>query len=290
MTARPRILLFAYSEVGAVCLDALLENGANVIAVYTHKDDPNEEIWFRSVKKIAEKNNIPVRTPEKLGDTDIKEIKRFAPDLIFSFYYRAMIAESILHIPILGSYNIHGSLLPKYRGRACVNWAVLNGETETGATLHEMTKYADKGDIIAQKTVTISFEDTAHDVFLKVANASRDILIASLRSLEMGNAKKTPQNEALATKYGRRRAEDGEIDWSKPAVEIYNLIRAVTHPFPGAFTSWGNKKTFIWGAKPEKGEGKPGEILSTEPFLIGTGDGILRITSFQPEGEAERNA
>lgn len=290
MTARPRILLFAYSEVGAVCLDALLENGANVIAVYTHKDDPNEEIWFRSVQKIAEKNNIPVRTPEKLGDADIEEIKRFAPDLIFSFYYRAMIADNILNIPILGSYNIHGSLLPKYRGRACVNWAVLNGETETGATLHEMTKYADEGDIITQKTVTISFEDTAHDVFLKVADASRDILIASLKDLEIGNAKKTPQNEALATKFGRRTAKDGEIDWSKPAVEIYNLIRAVTHPFPGAFTTWENKKTFIWSAMPEKGEGEPGKILSTEPLLVGTGDGILRITSFQPEGEAERDA
>ncbi|MFA7628870.1 MAG: formyltransferase [Candidatus Dojkabacteria bacterium] len=290
MNSRPKVLVFAYSEVGSVCLEALLKDGANVVAVYTHEDDPNEEIWFRSVKKIAEKNKIPVRTPNKLESSDIEEIKTFEPELILSFYYRAMIPKSVLDIPRLGAYNVHGALLPKYRGRACVNWAVINGETETGSTLHVMTEFADRGNIISQKTVPILFEDTGHDVFMKIVDASRDIVMASLHSLETGTAKHTLQNEFEATKYGRRRPEDGKIDWNKSAVEIYNLIRSVTHPFPGAFTEWEDKKVFIWKALPEEGEGKPGEIVSRKPMLVGTGKGLLRIIKLQPEGELERDA
>jgi methionyl-tRNA formyltransferase len=155
---------------------AAIKDGANVAIVYTHEDDPSEEIWFRSVKKIAEKNNIPVRTPAKIGAPEIEELRQIAPELVFSFYYRAMIPKEVLDIPRLGAYNIHGALLPKYRGRACVNWAVLNGEKETGATLHVMTEFADRGDIIAQKAVPIDLKDTAYDVFMKVTWAARDIL------------------------------------------------------------------------------------------------------------------
>lgn len=286
---RPRILLFAYSEVGSLCIEALIRDGANIAAVYTHEDDPNEEIWFRSVKEIAEEAGIPVFTPAKITEKDIEDIKTLAPELILSFYYRAMIPKEVLDIPRLGAYNIHGALLPKYRGRACVNWAVINGEKETGATLHVMTEFADRGDIIDAQKVPILFEDTAHDVFIKVAHAARDILVRSLRGLESGTAKRTPQDEALATKFGRRGPEDGKIDWNKSAVEIYNLIRAVTHPFPGAFTCIGGKKTYIWKALPLEGNGTPGETVSEQPMLIGTGCGLLQILTLQPEGEPERN-
>jgi methionyl-tRNA formyltransferase len=290
MTTRPKLALFAYSEVGCVCLEELLKDSANVAIVYTHEDDPNEEIWFRSVKKIAEKNNIPVRTPAKIGAPEIEELRQIAPELVFSFYYRAMIPKEVLDIPRLGAYNIHGALLPKYRGRACVNWAVLNGEKETGATLHVMTEFADRGDIIAQKAVPIDLKDTAYDVFMKVTWAARDILAASLHDLEAGTAKRTPQDESQATKFGRRRPEDGHIDWNKPAAEIYNLVRAVTHPFPGAFTESGGKKVFIWKALPEEGSGEPGKKVSEHPLLIGTGSGLLHILRLQPEGESERDA
>lgn len=289
MNNRPRTAIFAYSEVGSVCLEQLLKDGANIVMVFTHQDDPDEEVWFRSVKEIAEKNGIPVRTPAKIDKTEIEELRKVGPELIFSFYYRAMIPKEVLELPRLGAYNIHGALLPKYRGRACVNWAVLNGETETGATLHVMTEFADRGDIIARKSVAIRFEDTAQDVFLKVVGASRDILFSSLRDIESGTAKRTPQDESLATKFGKRRPEDGEIDWNKSAIEIYNLVRAVTHPFPGAFTHWGGKKTYIWKAFPEDGIAKPGEIVSRRPMLIGTGNGLLKVLKIQPEGEPERD-
>ncbi len=288
--SRPRIAVFAYSEVGSACLEDLIRDGANVAVVYTHEDDPKEEIWFRSVKQTALDSSIEVRAPSKIDADEINRLREIAPDLIFSFYYRAMIPKEVLDIPKLGAYNIHGALLPKYRGRACINWAVINGEKETGATLHVMTESADRGDIIAQKAAPIEFEDTAHDVFLKVTEAAREILMSSLPSLENGTAKRYPQDESKATKFGRRRPEDGEIDWNKSAEEIYNLVRALTHPFPGAFTYWDCKKYFIWKALPAEGTFEPGKIRSESPMLVGTGRGLLRILRIQPEGEPERDA
>ena len=288
--SRPRLVLFAYSEVGAICLEELIKDGANIALVFTHEDDPSEQIWFRSVKKIAQKNNIPVRTPKKIDETELAVMKEAGPELVFSFYYRAMIPKAVLEMPRLGAYNIHGALLPKYRGRACVNWAVLNGEKETGATLHVMTEFADRGDIIAQKAVIIAFEDTGYDVFMKVARAARDILVASLPALEAGTAARTPQDESKATKFGRRRPEDGRIDWNKSAVEIYNLVRAVTHPFPGAFTERDGNKLYIWKSLPEEGCGEAGAVVSARPLVYGTGKGLLRVLRIQPEGETERDA
>ena len=287
---RPRIAVFAYSQVGSACLEDLIRDGANVAVVYTHEDDPKEEIWFRSVKRTALDSSIEVRTPAKIDSDEISRLREIAPDLIFSFYYRAMIPKEALDIPKLGAYNIHGALLPKYRGRACVNWAVINGERETGATLHVMTEFADRGDIIAQKAVPIEFEDTAHNVFLKVTEASREILMSTLPSLEMGTAKRYPQDESEATKFGRRRPEDGEIDWNRSADEIYNFVRALTHPFPGAFTNWEGKKFFIWKALPAEGIFEPGKIKSESPMLVGTGSGLLRVLRIQPEGGPERDA
>lgn len=293
-TDRPRTAVFAYSEVGSVCLEYLINDGANVAIVFTHEDDPGEEIWFRSVKRIAAENGIPVRTPAKIDAAELDALRSASPELVFSFYYRAMIPAEALKMPRLGAYNIHGALLPKYRGRACVNWAVLNGETETGATLHVMTERADRGDIIAQQAVPILFEDTAHDVFMKVVGASHDVLASSLASLEAGCARRTPQDESRATKFGRRTPDDGKIDWNKTAVEVYNLIRAVTHPFPGAFTHIDGKKVFIWKALPLPDEKQfdgaaAGGVLSTSPFLIKCGDGVLRALTIQADGETERN-
>ncbi|MDO4988013.1 MAG: formyltransferase [Synergistes sp.] len=278
---KPRIVVFAYSEVGALCLEELVRAKSNIVCVFTHEDDPDEEIWFRSVKKIAEDNNIPVRTPKRLNDDEVKYFLSLDPELVLSFYYRALIPKPVLDAPRLGSFNIHGALLPKYRGRACVNWAVLNGETKTGATLHVMTEKADRGDIAAQKEVEISFTDTAHDVFMKVAYAARDIIADNISALEEGKVSLTPQDESQATYFGRRRPEDGRIDWNKNAVEVYNLIRAVTHPFPGAFTDIDGKRYYIWRAEPTEGTAKPAEVVSRSPLLIGTGGGLLKVLEIE---------
>ncbi len=287
--SKPAILVFAYHNVGHACLYALIQNDENIIAVITHKDNPDEEIWFRSVAGLAKKYGIPVYTPESVNTPAwIEQVRSWEPDLIFSFYYRNMIAEEILRIPRLGAFNMHGSLLPKYRGRVPINWAILNGEKETGVTLHHMVKKADAGDIVDQEAVPIGPEDTAQEVFDKCVTAARLVLERQLPDLTSGSAPRRPQDEAQATYFGGRKPEDGRIDWTKSAESIYNLVRAVTQPYPGAFTFAGGKKLFIWWAKPASGSGgKPGEVLSLDPLLVATGSGSLELVNWEWDDEEE---
>jgi methionyl-tRNA formyltransferase len=286
---KPAILVFAYHDVGYECLDALIQNDEYIIAVITHVDNPNEEIWFRSVAGLAKKYGIPVYSPESVNTPAwIEQIRTWEPDLIFSFYYRNMIKEEILAVPRLGAFNMHGSLLPKYRGRVPINWAVLNGEKETGVTLHHMVKKADAGDIVDQEKVPIGPEDTAQDVFSKCVAAARLVLTRQLEALTRGVAPRRAQDESQATYFGGRKPEDGRIDWTMDAEKIYNLIRAVTQPYPGAFTEAGGKKLFIWWAKPAGGSGAPGQVLSLDPLRVGTGNGSLEIINMEWEDEEER--
>jgi methionyl-tRNA formyltransferase len=292
MRDRPSILVFAYHNVGYECLDTLIARGEFVNGVFTHEDDSKEEIWFRSVAALARRHHIPVYTPESVNTPVWKaRIREMSPDLIFSFYYRNMISGEILAIPRLGAFNMHGSLLPKYRGRVPINWAVLNGEKETGVTLHHMVKRADAGDIVDQEAVSIGPEDTALDVFTKVTVASRNVLERQLDGIKAGTAPRRKQDESQATSFGGRRPEDGRIDWTESAERIYNLIRAVTHPYPGAFTEVNGKRLFIWQAKPlGRGEGRSGAVLSIEPLRVATGSGSLEITRYQWEGDHEESA
>lgn len=286
---KPAILVFAYHDVGYECLDALIQNDEYVLAVITHKDDPDEEIWFRSVAGLAKKYGIPVHTPETVNTPDwIARIRSWGPDLIFSFYYRNMISEEILGMPRLGAFNMHGSLLPKYRGRAPINWAILRGEKETGVTLHHMVKRADAGDIVDQERVPISPEDTARDVFGKCAKAARLVLERRLDELTAGTAPRRAQDESQAATFGGRRPEDGRIDWTTDAESIYNLVRAVTQPYPGAFTFADGKKLYIWWAKPIPGQsGTPGQVLSTDPLVVAAGSGSLEVVNWEWEDENE---
>ncbi len=288
---KPAILVFAYHEIGYECLDALIWNDEYILGVITHQDNPNEKIWFRSVAGLAVKYGIPVSTPETVNTREwINRIRAWKPDIIFSFYYRNMIKEEILQIPRLGSFNMHGSLLPRYRGRVPINWAVLHGETETGVTLHHMVKHADAGDIVDQEKIMIGPEDTSYDVFNNAVPAARKLLERQLDAITLGTAPRRRQDESQATYFGGRKPEDGRIDWPAGAETIYNLVRAVTHPYPGAFTYSGGKKLFIWSARllPEI-TGKPGELISTNPFKIAAGGGGLEIRKFQWEDRPEED-
>jgi methionyl-tRNA formyltransferase len=284
-----RAVVFAYSSIGYECLTELLEGKIDVAAVFTHEDDPDEERWFRSVRELAEKNGIPVRLPEKLGEEEVRAIGDLSPELIFSFSYRGIIPVSILNLAPLGAFNIHGALLPRYRGRACVNWAVLRGETETGVTLHYMTARVDRGRIVDQETVPIGPDETAYDVFRKMIPAARRVLHRSLPAMLEGTAYGREQDESQATYFGRRRPEDGLIDWSKPVRDVCNLVRAVTHPFPGAFTYLEGKKLFVWSAQPhtESECAAPGVVISSSPLMVGTGCGVLWIRRAQWSNEEE---
>jgi methionyl-tRNA formyltransferase len=233
----PRAVVFAYHDVGVRCLRTLLARGVDVALVFTHLDDPGEDIWFDSVARHARWHGIPVLTPEdpNLPET-IERVRALSPDFLFSFYYRSMLGAELLSLPARGAYNMHGSLLPKYRGRVPVNWAVLNGERETGATLHAMVAKPDAGDVVDSEPVPILPDDTAVEVFRKVTVAAEVALHRCLPSLIAGSARRTPQDLAAGSYYGRRSARDGAIDWRRGALAAHNLIRAVAPPYPGAYS------------------------------------------------------
>lgn len=284
------IVVCAYHNVGYRCIQELLDQGAQISLIFSHADSPTEEIWFQSVRGLAERHGIPCLTTDINLPENVERVRAIAPAFIFSFYYRTMIKADVLAIPRLGALNLHGSYLPRYRGRVPVNWAVINGETETGATLHYMVEKPDAGDIVDQERVGIAFSDTAQDVFGKVTDAAVAVIARAWPLLRDGQAARIPMNLSEGNYCGGRKPADGRIDWTKSALQIYNLIRGVTHPYPGAFTWLDGKKVIIWQARPVEGSGQPGRILSQNPLLAGTGQGLLEIRSLQMEGGQECSA
>lgn len=234
---RARAVVFAYHNVGVRCLQVLLARGVDVTLVVTHEDNPSENIWFGSVREVAAEHGIATLTPDDPKSPALLDAVRDArPDFIFSAYYRHMLPVELLALAPRGAYNMHGSLLPKYRGRVPVNWAVLHGETETGASLHEMAAKPDAGALIGQTAVPILPDDTAGQVFDKVTVAAEQTLWNVLPDLLAGTAPRMPNVLAQGSYFGGRKPEDGRIDWRQPAQQVYNLVRAVAPPYPGAFT------------------------------------------------------
>ena len=288
----PRILFFGYSEVGHDCLELLLGRGDNVAALITHEDNPGEKIWFKTPALAAKEKGIPVFTPESVNTPEWRErIAALQPDLILSVYYRHMIGTKILALPRLGAWNMHGSLLPKYRGRAPINWAVLHGEPRIGMTLHRMVKQADAGAIVDQEGVGLGPRDTAEQAFRKVLPCARAVLARQIDALLAGTAKETPQDESRATCFGGRKPDDGRVVWTQTSRQVFNLVRAVTDPYPGAFTEVNGSRLMLWWAEPDSPaargrSGRPGEVLSVSPLVVATGDGALEFTRTEWRGSA----
>lgn len=282
MEQRPKLLFFGFSMTGAAVLEELIKMGANIIGVYTYEDNPKEN-WFPSVKLLAQKHNIQTFTPEKLTAEDVQNIKTLAPDIILSVYYRSLISDEILKLAPLGAFNMHGSLLPKYRGRAPINWVLVKGEKETGATLHYMVAKADAGDIVGQKVVPIDNEDTALTLTKKVTAAACEIIKEVYPLIETKQLKPRKQDMSISTYFGRRTPADGLINWDSDAQTIYNLIRAVTKPFPGAFFEENGKKIIIWRAKvlPVKTQVAAGTTVSKTPYIITAADRDLEILEYE---------
>ena len=241
-----KAIVFAYHTVGFECLSTLLDHGFEIPLVITHEDSPTENIWFRSVRDLCTERKITFITPSDLNDPDLmNQLRSYKPDYLFSFYYRNMIAQQILEIAKIAALNMHGSLLPKYRGRVPINWAVLKGETKTGATLHIMEAKPDAGDIVHQKSIPILPDETAYEVFNKVAILAKTTLEEVIPDLLSGELPKRPNRLQEGSYFGARKPEDGKIDWQKNAQEVYNLYRAVAPPYPGAFTEISDKKYVI---------------------------------------------
>ena len=245
-----RALVFAYHNVGVGCIKALLDAGIQIELVVTHADDPHENIWFASVAALCQERGIPYVQPEASGLLELlPQFQKIAPDYIFSFYYRYLISTAILDTARIAALNMHGSLLPKYRGRAPVNWAVLHGETETGASLHIMEAKPDAGDIVGQEAVPIDPDEDATAVFTKVSNAAVHVMQTALPALLEGRVPRTPNVLANGSYFSGRKPEDGRIQWSQNALQVHNLIRAVAPPYPGAFADWQGARMVIAKSK-----------------------------------------
>jgi methionyl-tRNA formyltransferase len=273
-----RAVVFAYHDVGCRCLQVLLAQGVEVPLVVTHGDSPGEAIWFESVAELARTHDIPVITPGDPNASAVSErIQRLAPDFLFSFYYRCMLPPALLELPARGALNMHGSLLPRYRGRAPVNWAVIHGESETGASLHYMTAKPDQGDLVDQFAVPILPDDRALDVFRKVTVAAELVLNRSLPKLIAGTAPRVPQDLAAGSYFGGRRPEDGRIDWNQPAQSVHNLVRGVAPPYPGAFCTrtghWLRVLRTARIAAPAGSAGHPALHLVGDRACVECGDG-----------------
>jgi methionyl-tRNA formyltransferase len=248
-----RAVVFAYHNVGVRCLSVLMAHGLEIPLVITHKDSPSETIWFDSVEELATRAHLPSATPDDPNAPEwVERIRALKPDFIFSFYYRQMLRTEILDAARLGAYNMHGSLLPKYRGRVPINWAIIQGERHSGATLHRMVAKPDAGAMVSQQSVPILPDDTAFDVFQKVTVAAEIALDAALPKLIQGTATHTPLDLAQGSYYGGRKPEDGRIDWTLPADRIHNLIRAVAPPYPGAFADVRGKHLRILRSRIDK--------------------------------------
>jgi methionyl-tRNA formyltransferase len=285
-----RAVVFAYHNVGVRCLSVLLAHGVDVALVVTHRDNPKETIWFDSVADLAALHGIPTIMPDNPNTPQvIAQIRALQPDFFFSFYYREMLKRELLEIPKHGALNMHGSLLPKYRGRVPVNWAIIHSETETGATLHYMTEKPDNGDIVARQAVPILPNDTALEVFRKVTVAAEMALDACLTDLLADSAPRIKQDLIKGGYFGGRNAEDGVIDWSQSAQAIHNLVRAVAPPYPGATTQLIGKPMRILQtlvAKYSAAGAKPSFYVNEGKAYAICGQGVLRVVQFELDGMA----
>lgn len=285
-----RAIVFAYHNVGVRCLAVLLAAGVEVPLVVTHQDNPREAIWFESVAKLAALHDIPTLVPDDPHIPEIIErIRSLAPDFLFSFYYRHVLKPELLTLARRGALNIHGSLLPKYRGRVPVNWAVIKGERETGATLHYMSEKPDQGPIVDQQAVPILPNDTAAEVLQKVTWAAEIVLHRSLPALLAGVVKAIPQDLARGAYFGARRPEDGKIDWRESAQTIHNLVRGVAPPYPGAFCTVAGRsvrvlKTLIEPRRSYSGP-RPAWFQEQGRWYAACGKGVLRLVEVELEGE-----
>jgi methionyl-tRNA formyltransferase len=283
-----KAVVFAYHNMGVLGITKLLAHGFDISLVLTHEDSAGENIWFGSVAKLCREKGIPCETPESPNTREwLSRLASLKPDIMFSFYYRHMIGRDVLAIAPMGAYNLHGSLLPRYRGRAPVNWVLVKGEAATGVTLHEMVEKPDAGAIVAQREVAVGPEDTAVVLFGRLEEAASAMLDEILPRIRTGDIPKRPMDLGKGSYFGGRKPEDGRISWGESARTIFNLIRGVTRPYPGAFAFLGDSKMLFWWAKPLEGAGAaPGAIaLEGGEVSIGTGSGSIMPLEIEVGGK-----
>ena len=273
-------------------LKKLVEKGYDVKLVVTQPDKPagrGKKVTPPPVKVVAEELGIPVYQPEKVKENAElkKKLLEIEPDLIVVAAYGKILPEWLLNLPKYGTVNVHASLLPKYRGASPIQWALLNGEEETGVTIMKVIPELDAGDILSQKRVKIEKEDNAKTLHDKLAEVGAELLVETLPLYVSGKLKPVPQNEEEATYCPQIKKEMGKIDWRESAEKIFNKIRAFT-PWPSAYTTFRGKRVKILKGEPVEGTGEPGEVIEAgRDLIVATGEGALKIERLRPEGRKE---
>lgn len=284
-----RVVFLGNHTVGVRVLETLLEHGT-VTGVVAHPQDPEDGVRYESVYDFSQSKGLnTVRMQGK--DPELKAfIQSAQPDLLWITDYRYLIPLEIIQTAPLGAVNLHPSLLPKYRGRASINWAILNGEETLGLTAHFVDEGMDSGDIIEQVSYQLTPEQDVGDALETLYPLYQTITQKVIGHFHSGHVPRQVQDHAKATAFPRRKPEDGLIDWQQPAQAVHNLVRAVAHPYPGAFTFFNDHKLMIWKAQamPEMDQGEPGQIVSVNEdltFFVQCGRGSLKVLKFHLESE-----
>ena len=282
---RFRVIFMGTPDFAVPCLARLVEI-SNVVAVVTQPDKPKgrgQKLLPPPVKAFAQEHGIAVYQPVRVKAPDFVNVLRgLAPDLIVVVAFGQILSKEILSLPPLGCINVHASLLPRYRGAAPMQWAIVRGEKETGVTTMFMDEGLDTGDMLLREKLPITQTMTAaelHDAMMKLG---ADVLEKTLFSLSEGTLKRMPQDDALSTYAPLLDKEVGRIDWKKPAQEIHDLVRGL-NSWPGAYTMLEGQKFKIWRTRLAEGTAEPGEIVSVtkQGLLVGTGEGMLEILEVQ---------
>lgn len=297
-STKMKLFLFLGSRRGYTVLKKLIEVKAEIAGILCLVEDPHEEKFHPRMGEIAKAHNIPIFYSTEVKSAEYATvIAKINPDIVFAIGWRYLISREAYSLPPKGTLIIHDSLLPAYRGFAPMNWAIINGEKKTGVTLFHIADGVDSGPIVDQMATDILLTDTARTVDEKILRLYEEIITRNLTALEKGTAKSTPQDEAAATYTCKRTPKDGEINWQATAMQIHNLIRGLTHPFPGAYTLLHGKTVQIWGSE-IPGESLnyvgniPGRIIGKREGKIEvlTGKGIIQLTQLQFAGEDVKDA
>ncbi len=289
-----KVLYLGTPACSARCLEVILDSGIEVVGVLTQPDRPfgrRRSLRQPPVKALALEHALRVFQPEKASDSKLmKELARLKPDVTAVYAFGEFLTDEFLKIPGISTVNLHLSLLPKYRGAAPVQWAIVEGETKTGVTIFHIVRKMDAGDIIYQEALAISDEDTSETLTGKLTEIGSELMIRTIRDLERGTAPRTPQDHALATRARKLRKEDGLIDWSSTAACLHNLVRGM-RPWPCAYSFWdakdGKKMLKVMSVMPQSdGGGKPGEVFAKgSEMFVSTGEGGVKVVSVQIEGK-----
>lgn len=292
MPTNPRIVFMGTPEFAVASLDAILNAGYNVVGVITAPDKPagrGMQLTQSAVKKYAVEKGLPVLQPEKLKDPEfIEALRELKADLQIVVAFR-MLPETVWNMPPMGTVNLHGSLLPQYRGAAPINWAVINGEKETGVTTFQLQHDIDTGSILLQDRFPISETDTAGDVHDRMKEVGARLLVKTIEGLAAGTLTAVPQDNSAGLKHAPKIfTETCRIDWNQPVENIYNLIRGLS-PFPAAFTMLHEKTLKIYQAQKEiaKPSIPAGEYDTDQKTYLrfAAADGYLRLSEIQLEGK-----